>query len=688
LEYSRFAPGFSVLIRAERVTGEVLGSVGMKPANQVNCVPEVFMGEQDLVPQMKKDEIRRFLNHLLADVRALEEMLDKGLIETGVRRIGAEQELFLVDSAWRPARRSMQLLEDLNDEHFTPELAQFNLEFNLDPMIYGGKCLSEMEGEIRHYVAKAREAARGRGGDVVMTGILPTLNKGDLDLGAMTPNPRYSALNEAMTRLRGGDYEFDLKGIDQIRLRHESIMVEACNTSFQVHFQVDPDEFASLYNAAQVAAGPVLAAAANSPLLFGKRLWWETRVGLFQQSVDTRRATTHLREQTPRVSFGRQWIRASVLEVFREDIARFRTILADRVEEDPFEAMAAGRAPSLKALRLHNGTVYRWNRACYGISEGRPHLRIENRMLPAGPTPADEIANAAFWLGLVSGIASQYGDVGEVFRFEEAQTNFFTAAQNGLNCQLFWLNGRLEPARKIILGTFLPISRKGLKDSGIDEKDIDHYLGIIEERVDSGKNGAQWQLSSLSGLDGRGPLPERLAAITSAMVARESGFDPVHAWDLARLEEGGGWQRNYIRVEQCMDTDLVTVNEHEPVDLVAQLMDWNNIRHVLVEDDEHHLVGIVSRRRLLRLIGTYNPELLESPMPVSEVMSPSPLAVSPETSTLEAIELMRRHQMSFLPVEKDGQLVGKVTERQFMAIARQLLEEKLREENTVANSDS
>jgi len=640
------------------------------------------MGEQQLRPQTRKDDIRRFLNHLLADVRALEMMLEKGLFETGVRRIGAEQELFLVDSAWRPARRSVQLLEDLADQHFTPELAQFNLEFNMDPMMYGGTCLREMEGELRQYVSRVRQAARARGGDIVMTGILPTLNKGDLDLGAMTPNPRYAALNEAMTNLRGGDYEFDLKGIDQIRLRHESIMVEACNTSFQVHFQVDPDEFVSLYNAAQAAAGPVLAAATNSPLLFGKRLWWETRVGLFQQSVDTRRATTHLREQTPRVSFGRQWIRASVLEIFREDIARFRTILADPVEEDPFEQIAAGKAPSLKALRLHNGTVYRWNRACYGISEGRPHLRIENRMLPAGPTPADEMANAAFWLGLVSGIAAEHGDIGESFRFEDALTNFFSAAQNGMNCQLFWLGGRLEPARKIILETFLPLAHTGLIDSGIDKADADHYLGIIAERVDSGKNGAQWQLSSLSGMEGRGPVPEMLAAITSAMVSREIEGIPVHRWDLARLEEGGGWQRNYVRVEQCMDTDLVTVNEHEPVDLVAQLMDWNNIRHVLVEDDEHHLVGLVSRRRLLRLIGTYHPELTGEPMPVSEVMLPSPLTVAPETSTLEAIELMRLHQMSFLPVEKDGQLVGKVTERQFMTIARQLLEEKLREQKT------
>ena len=636
------------------------------------------MGEQDVRNQTQTDELRLFLKHLLKDVRALEHMLDHSLFETGVRRIGAEQELFLVDKDWRPAPLATDVLEALADDHFTPELARFNLEFNLDPLVYGGPCLADMEQQLGQLLEKARSAARSCGGDVVLAGILPTLNKSDLEMEMMTPNPRYAALNEAMTRLRGGDYEFNIKGTDELHLHHDSIMVEACNTSFQVHFQVEPEEFAALYNAAQTAAGPVLAAAANSPLLFGKRLWWETRVGLFQQSIDTRRSMPHLRDQTPRVSFGRQWVRSSALEIFREDIARFRSILSTEMDEDPFEVIESGRAPSLKALRLHNSTVYRWNRVCYGISDGKPHLRIENRMLPSGPTICDEVANAAFWFGLVSGITSEYGDISRHLVFEDARTNFFSAARHGLNCQLLWLEGRLEPARKLVLRTLLPLAEKGLRESGIADADVERYVGIVHDRVDSSRTGAQWQLSSLSGFRDRGPMSERLAAITAAAAIRQESNEPVHSWTLAELQEGGGWERNYLTVEQCMDTDLLTVNEHEPVDLVAQLMDWNKTRYVLVEDGDNRLIGIVSQSSLLKLVGTYHPEREGGPMPVSEIMQSSPVTVNPETTSLDAIALMRRHRISCLPVVKNGQLVGKVTEHNFMVMARQLLEEKLR----------
>jgi CBS domain-containing protein len=637
------------------------------------------MGDQDVRQRSEAEEIRVFLKHLLRDVRAMEHMLEHGLFESKKRRIGAEQELFLADSTWRPAPIALDVIEALGDPHFTTELARFNLEFNLDPLLFGGDCLSRMEGQLQELIGRAREAAHGCGAEVVLAGILPTINKSDLELGNMTPNPRYFALNEAMTRLRGGDYEFYLKGIDELHLHHDSIMVEACNTSFQVHFQVDPDEFARVYNASQVALAPVLAAAANSPLLFGKRLWRETRIGLFQQSIDTRRTSPHLREQVPRVSFGRQWVRSSALEIFKEDIARFRTLISAQIDEDPFEAIAAGRAPQLKAMRLHNSTVYRWNRVCYGISDGRAHLRIENRILPSGPTPGDEVANAAFWYGLVSGILGEYDDITNEMHFDDARGNFFAAAQHGLNAQLSWVGGRFEPAPQLILTTLLPLARSGLLDSGLDKKDVDRYLGIIEERVQSGRTGAQWQLQSLAAMGVRGPLSERLSAITAAIASRQQTGQPVHGWELAHLEEGGGWKQNYLTVEQCMDTDLVTVNQQEPVDLVANLMDWNNIRHVLVEDADNRLVGIVSQRALLRLVGRYHPEQLDGPMAVSEIMQSDPVSVSPETSTLEAIELMRRHRLSCLPVVKSGHLVGMVTETQFMAIAGELLEQKLRE---------
>jgi len=641
------------------------------------------MGDTDVTPQPgdgpRMDDVRVFTNQLLRDMRALEHMLETGLFETGKRRIGAEQEMFLVDSSWRPAPVATQVLETLRDPHFTPELARFNLELNIDPILFGGRCLSTMETTLLGLLERAREAAAGAGATVVLTGILPTLTTSNLELESMSPSLRFHQLNQALTTLRGRDYELSLKGIDELNLHHGSIMVEACNTSFQVHFQVAPEEFARLYNAAQAATAPVLAAAVNSALLFGKRLWRETRVGLFQQSIDTRRAMPHLREQVARVSFGRHWVRSSAIEIFHEDVARFRSVLSAPPGEDPFEAIKAGRAPLLEALRLHNSTVYRWNRVCYGISEGRPHLRIENRVLPSGPTLCDEVANAAFWFGLVSGLLEEYGDVTAHMPFESAHTNFFAAAQHGLNAQLEWFGGTVAPARRLILDVLLPLASQGLLTSGIDSTDVQHYLGIIEERVRSGRTGAQWQLESLAGMGTRSPLSERLSAITAATADRQRDNHPAHTWSPALLSEGGGWKQSYLTVEHCMDTDLVTVQEHEPVELVAHLMEWNHVRHVLVEDSSNRLIGIVSQHALLRLVGTYRPEQMEVPMPVSEVMLSDPITISPEASTLEAIRLMREHRMSCLPVVLNGHLVGKVTERQLMEIAGQLLEQQLRE---------
>jgi len=637
------------------------------------------MGEQDVRQESEAEEIRVFLKHLLNDVRAFEKMLEDDLFEKDIRRIGAEQELFLVDKHWRPAPIATEVLEMVDDYHLTTELARFNLEFNLDPLIFGETCLSAMEWQIGELLGRVRSAAQDCGGDVLLTGILPTLTKSDLGLDAMTPNPRYFALNNAMTRLKGGAYEFYLKGVDELHLHHDSIMVEACNTSFQVHFQVAPHEFAKLYNIAQAVAGPVMAAAVNSPLLFGKRLWRETRVGLFQQSIDTRRSMPHMREQTPRVSFGRHWVKESALEIFREDIARFRTLLSTEPDDDPFEEIAQGRAPSLKALRLHNSTVYRWNRVCYGISDGKPHLRIENRILPSGPTPRDEVANAAFWFGLVSGCLVRFGDITEHMEFDDAHANFFAAAEHGLNAQLQWVGGELVPADRLIIDELLPIAREGLQASHLNQGDIDLYLGTIEDRIRSRHTGSQWQIISLGSMGTTAPLSERMSALTAAIASRQQSGKPVAHWELAELKEGGDWKQNYLTVERCMDTDLVTVAETEPVDLVANLMVWNNIRHVMVEDADNRLVGMVSQRALIKLVGTYDPEQLDGPLPVSEIMRSDPVTVTPETSTVEAIDAMSRNGWSCLPVIKDGQLVGVLTESQLMAIAGKLLQQNLQE---------
>ncbi|MYI22521.1 MAG: hypothetical protein F4043_07350, partial [Gammaproteobacteria bacterium] len=370
------------------------------------------MGRLDADTGRDSAEIRAFTKAVLRDLKALERMLSEGMIESGVRRFGVEQEFFLVDRGWRPATVALDVLEHLPEDTFTTELALFNLEANLQPKLLTGRCFSAMEVEIEERIAQARAAAQRQGADIVLCGILPTLGKSDLSMDSITPMPRYYALNDALNRIRGeSSYRLRIEGTDEIFVEHDSVMVEACNTSYQVHLQVSAEEFPSFYNVAQLVTPPVLAACVNSPLLFGKRLWNETRIALFEQSMDTRSATPHLRQTSTRVRFGERWINKSVTELFEDDIARFRVLLTGEVTEDPFEVLGRGDVPRLPALQLHNGTVYRWNRPCYGISEGKPHLRIECRVLPSGPTIMDEVATSAFWIGLVLGGAREYGDV-------------------------------------------------------------------------------------------------------------------------------------------------------------------------------------------------------------------------------------------------------------------------------------
>ncbi|MEO1266643.1 MAG: CBS domain-containing protein [Myxococcota bacterium] len=637
------------------------------------------MGELNVKRDLEPDDLRRFMKRLLRDVRAFEKMLDLDMIETGVRRIGAEQELFLVDSAFKAAPLALKVLDKIEDPRFTTELAMFNIEFNLDPQLFGGDCLSRMEQELCTLLEMARKSAHACEGEVLMTGILPTIQQSDLNLSNMTPLERYYALNEAMTRLRNGqDYEFHIKGADDFMFRHDSVMLEACNTSFQVHFQVGHREFAKLYNTAQAVSGPVLAAATNSPLLLGKRLWYETRIALFQQSIDTRSVGQHLRDLQPRVTFGNRWVERSVMEIFKEDISRFRVILGTEADEDPFEVLDRGEAPSFGALRLHNGTVYRWNRPCYGISNGKPHLRIENRILPSGPTPIDEIANAALWLGLMNGVIHEYDDITTRMSFDDARTNFLRAARNGLASVITWVDGRQMPARELLADELLPLARQGLEAGGIVKEDIERYLGVIEGRVTSAQTGSMWMLHSLSTMqDDASSISERMSALASATLSRQRAGIPVHQWPLAQLSERSSWDQNYLRVSQYMQTDLFTVGKDELVELVASVMDWHRVQHILVEDSDHHLVGVVTQQHLLKaMIHAEGDEALRS-RAVSKLMEPDPITITPDTLTLHAIRLMRKHSVSCLPVVQNGKLVGMITERDFLKITRDLLEERL-----------
>lgn len=637
------------------------------------------MGEQNVSQGNDESERRAFMKSLLGEVRAMEEMLDNGVFERGIRRIGAEQEMFLVDRAYRPAMTAMKLLETMDDPRFTHELGLFNLEANLSPLELGGDCLQRLEQETEEVVSLAREHAARVDSKIALVGILPTLTRDHLGLSSMVPTARYFALNEAMRRLRGSDFQFAIKGIDQLNFQHDNLMLEACNTSFQIHFQVGAEEFAPLYNIAQVVTGPLLAACVNSPILLGKRLWHETRIAVFENSVDARSDALAARGLRPRVHFGDQWIDRSVIEIFKEDIARFRVILTTEVEDDPLGMVRRGEIPKLNALRLHNGTVYRWNRACYGISDnGMPHLRIENRVIPAGPTVLDEIANSAFFFGLMSRLSNASEDVRDQFSFADVKSNFLSAARDGLRAQQVWFDQRQLPAQQLIIDELLPMAEQGLKEVSINAADIERYLGVIERRVASRQTGARWQLLSLENMGQQGSAHERLRALVKDMVEQQQTGQPVSDWPLAEFCTAQDWRESYRTVGQFMATDLFTVRPDDIVDFAASLMEWRYIRHVPVEDDSGHLLGLISHRQLLRLIARgLNHDA--DPVMVREIMRPEPLSVAPETPTVDAIRLMRDNRLSCLPVTDSGKLVGLVTEYDLIVVASRLLESVLDE---------
>jgi CBS domain-containing protein/gamma-glutamyl:cysteine ligase YbdK (ATP-grasp superfamily) len=641
------------------------------------------MGEHNVSTQHDQQQAQLFMKALLNDLTALEQLIEHGQIESGVRRIGAEQEMFLVNAALRPAPIAPAVLQYLNEPRLTTEIGRFNLEANLSPQLFTGDGLHRLEDELHEVLGLARQGAAAFDAGILLTGILPTLRQSDLTLDNLSPGPRYDELNRTLARLRGNTFNVHIKGLDELQLTHDNVMLEACCTSFQIHLQVGAPEFVPLYNLAQAITAPVLAAAANSPLLLGHRLWAETRIALFQHAVDERSNTRQLRAHPPRVSFGESWLKHSVLEIFREDIARFRVVLTKPIEADSLAALARGALPELAALRLHNGTVWRWNRPCFGVNAGKAHLRIENRVIPAGPTPLDELANAAFFLGLMTALPEEYGDITRSLSFDEAKDNFFSAARHGLKAQFTWLGGCNQPATTLILEHLLPLAHAGLKQAGIDASDRERYLGVLEERVRAGQNGSAWTWRSLAAMGEQGTREQRHRALAAATQTQQQSDTPVHRWPLAQLEEEINWRSNFLTVGQFMSTDLFTVRPDDLIDLVACVMDWRHVRHVPVEDDQGRLLGLVTYRNLLHLLAQGNAASivtsLTTPLTVREIMNPNPLTVTPQSSTLEALEIMRRQNVGCLPVVEDGKLVGLITAYDFLALSAELIETNLKQ---------
>ncbi|MEX0722017.1 MAG: CBS domain-containing protein [Balneolaceae bacterium] len=618
-----------------------------------------------------------FVQHVLLDLKALKELYVQDKFEKNNARIGAELELNFLDSDYYPTPIGHEIYESLKPKNITTEYARFNLEINSDPITFSGRSLSKLKRNLnKSYRFLQREAVK-RDSRILLSGIIPTLNKKDISVEALTPEVRFKTLYDLRKELHGEHYEFNIRGVDELIMRDNLLLFAGCMTSFQLHLQVSPYEIISKYNWAQMISGPLLAAATCSPLFLGKKLWHETRIALFQQSADMRNRQNEIRDEQSRVNFGNEWVEKSILELFQEDISIYDPVFTCEDYENPFEQMEQGNAPELKAWNYFNGSVYRWNRVCYGVLDNKPSLRIENRILPTGPTMEDQIANAAFWFGMMKGMPEEHRNIHEQIPFDVAKHNFFKAAQLGLEVQFKWFTDKLIPADELILKELLPLAREGLRKANVDEKEAKHYLDIIHERVETGKTGSRWIMDSYDNLRKNSKQEEALVDLTSSMISRQESDKPVHTWEPALPKEAGEWKNRYNRVHKFMTTSLYKITEDTVVDLAAHVMEWKKIGNILVESEDGELVGVLNKDAIINFLISNKEN--DGTTTVGEIMISDPITAGPNTTLEEAIRMVLKDEISCLPIVEDKRVVGIVTKHDFVTISEYLISEASKE---------
>ncbi|MCH4822467.1 CBS domain-containing protein [Gramella lutea] len=612
------------------------------------------MGFLEVSVLSRKKDRAKYIHQLIKDLEALDHLIKNDLIEKAPIRIGAEQEFCLVNHSFLPVNTSLGILKDLEDNHFTTEIGKYNLELNLDPLELDSDCFSRLHKNINLYLAKASEIAEQHDSRIVLSGILPTLRHRHISEEYMTPIRRYFALNEAIKKSRKQDFWIHIKGVDELNLLHDSVMLEACNTSFQMHLQIDPDEFIEKYNWAQAIAGPVLSACVNSPILFGKELWAETRIALFNQSTDTRANSFVLNEKQARVSFGSRWETRGISDIFKDNISRYRSLLTSDFEYDSMSKISEGIIPDLKALNLHNGTVYRWNRVCYGVAKNIAHVRIECRYIPAGPSVVDEVANTAFWVGLMKGQPEELKNIHEKEDFRNVRSNFYKAGRNGLDSIFTWNKEQIS-AKDLLLKKLLPISRKGLENCHISEKDINYYLGIIEKRIQT-CTGADWTVKSYRNLQKRKKPLEALQVLTSHIYQNQIQDIPVHEWEILEPDLSTSFQIQRI-VKHNMNTNIYSVDPDDSLELVINMMLWKNIHHMPVIDSNKMIIGLLSWKDVEEFAGNDRSQH----MCVRDIMKRDLIITTQEQPLQDAIELMKKHEIGCLPVVDKNRLIAILT---------------------------
>ncbi|RKG91614.1 glutamate--cysteine ligase [Corallococcus terminator] len=479
-------------------------------------------------------EHERFVQRLAESLEALRALLRRPGFGVGPTTMGAELEVYLVDRAGYPLPVNQLVLAQSKDERLTLEINRFNMEMNVRPSLLAGRPFTALRAEFEDVLKELGRAAATQGARVAAIGILPTLRQADLGKGALTQQARYRALNAAIRKRRNGPFQVAIAGDDTLNLSWDDVTLEGANTSLQFHLRVAPEDFAHVYNAAQLATAPVLAASGNSPLFLGKRLWEETRVALFQQATDDRgEAGDDVAHLHPRVTFGHGWVREGVHELFSEAVALYPPLLPVVGDESPLEVVAAGGVPGLAELRLHQSTVWSWNRAIYD-PHGDGHVRIELRALPAGPTLVDMVANGAFLLGLTLGLAERVDALLPALPFWQARRNFKQAAQKGLDAVMLWPAEVAPSPRPVpvvdLVKQLLPVARRGLTEHGVDPEEADAMLDIIAQRVALRRTGSRWQREVLAKLEAHMPRPDAMAALLERYLQHAEEGLPVHTW--------------------------------------------------------------------------------------------------------------------------------------------------------------
>jgi hypothetical protein len=478
-----------------------------------------------------REDRMRFRQRVRRCLDVFAEMLRESRFEFERPMTGLEIELNLVDERGDPAMLNAEVLAAIADPVFVTELGQFNIEINVAPRQLAGGGAAEFERYVRASLNAAEGKARTVGAHIVMIGILPTLRREHLTLESLSVNPRYALINEQIFAARGEDLEIRIDGVERLSYTSDTVAPEAACTSTQFHLQVSPAQFPAYWNASQAIAGVQLALGANSPFLFGKELWRETRIPLFKQATDTRPEEIKAQGVRPRVWFGERWI-TSVFDLFEENVRYFPALLPICGEDDPHDILARGDIPELDELRLHNGTIYRWNRPVYDVSRGRPHLRVENRVLPAGPTVVDIMANAAFYAGVVRMLAEADQPVWAPMSFSAAEENFYNGARHGIDARLYWPGLGYLPAVELVLRRLLPLAHEGLGRWGVDARDQDRLLKIIEQRCQLAMNGADWQVKTVRKLEAENNLDraEALREMEQRYIKHMHTNSPVHEW--------------------------------------------------------------------------------------------------------------------------------------------------------------